>query len=139
MADLVDPEVDPADEPPVLAAEPVSRAGDLWLLGPHRLLCGDAKEGSHFRKLMTGERAAMVFADPPYNVAVRSIQGRGKIKHGDFAMASGEMSSAQFAGFLTDTLGRAARYSADGSIHYVCMIGATLRKSWRPATRSIPS
>lgn len=121
MGDLIDPEADPADEPPPLATKPVSRAGDLWLLGPHRLLCGDARQDSHFRKLMGSERAAMVFADPPYNVSVRSVQGRGKIKHGDFVMASGEMSKAQFTSFLTDALTLAARHSVEGSIHYVCM------------------
>ena len=63
----------------------------------------------------------MVFADPPYNVCIKSVQGRGKIKHGEFAMASGEMSKAQFTTFLTDTLSSAARHSADGAIHYVCM------------------
>jgi DNA modification methylase len=121
MGDLVDPEADPADQPPPLAAEPVSRAGDLWLLGPHRLLCGDAREASHFRTLMGSDLAAMVFADPPYNVCIRSVQGRGKIKHGDFAMASGEMSKAQFTAFLIEALAHTARHSADGSIHYVCM------------------
>jgi DNA modification methylase len=121
MGDLVDSEADPADQPPPLAAEPVSRAGDLWLLGPHRLLCGDAREASHFRTLMGSDLAAMVFADPPYNVCIRSVQGRGKIKHGDFAMASGEMSKAQFTAFLIEALAHTARHSADGSIHYVCM------------------
>ena len=43
LGDLVDPEPDPADEPPLLAKEPISRAGDLWQLGSHRLLCGDAR------------------------------------------------------------------------------------------------
>jgi DNA modification methylase len=121
MGDLIDPEADPADEPPSLAAEPVSRAGDMWLLGRHRLHCGDAREPSHFRKLMGSDCAAMAFADPPYNVSVRSVQGRGKIKHGDFAMASGEMSRTEFASFLIETLTLAAEHSAEGSIHYVCM------------------
>ncbi len=121
MADLVDPEADPDDEPPSLANEPVSRAGDLWLLGPHRLLCGDARAEAHFQGLMGQELAALVFADPPYNVSIKSIQGRGKIKHGDFGMASGEMSKAQFTQFLTATLTLAAKHSANGAIHYVCM------------------
>jgi DNA modification methylase len=121
MADLVDPEADPADEPPPIAKEPISRAGDLWLLGSHRLLCGDARQNADFRKLLGTDHAAMVFADPPYNVSVRSVQGRGNIKHDDFVMASGEMSKARFTGFLTNTLALATRHSADGSIHYVCM------------------
>ena len=121
LADYVDPEVDPADVPPPIATRPVSRTGELWQLGEHRLLCGDAREAPNFRELMAGDQAAMVFADPPYNVSVRSIQGRGKIKHGEFAMASGEMSKAQFTSFLADTTGLAARHSADGSIHFICM------------------
>lgn len=121
MGDLVDPESDPADEPPSLATEAVTRAGDLWLLGPHRLLCGDARRDAHFRRLMGRDRAAMVFTDPPYNVSIRSIQGRGKRKHAEFVMASGEMSTAEFSGFLTRTLALTAKHSADGSIHFVCM------------------
>ncbi len=121
MGDHVDSEADPADEPPQLAAEAVSRVGDLWELNRHRLLCGDARQDAHFDELMGSEGAALVFADPPYNVAIRSIQGRGKIKHGEFAMASGEMSRTEFAAFLTETLRLAAAYSAEGSIHYVCM------------------
>ena len=70
---------------------------------------------------MGRDRAAMVFADPPYNVQVASVVGRGKIKHREFASASGEMSGAEFTGFLTSTLSLAARYSREGSIHYVCM------------------
>jgi ParB-like chromosome segregation protein Spo0J len=82
MGDLVDPETDPADEPPLLAKEPVGRAGDLWLLGSHRLLCGDARRAADFRKLMGGDCAAMVFADPltmlasgPFRVAAVSNTG----------------------------------------------------------------
>lgn len=121
MGDFVDPEIDPADEPAPLAKDPVSRPGDLWLLGPHRLLCGDARQRGDYRKLVGGDLAAMVFADPPYNVGIKSVQGRGKIKHGNFAMASGEMSKAEFTAFLTDTLGLAASHSVDGAIHFVCM------------------
>lgn len=123
LGDLSDPENDPADEPPALATEPVSRVGDIWLLGGerHRVICGDARHAADFRKLMGGKRAAMVFADPPYNVAIKSVQGRGKIKHGNFAMACGEMSKAQFTAFLSETLGHAAENSTDGSIHYICM------------------
>jgi DNA modification methylase len=121
MGDLVDREQDPADELPVLAKQPVSRAGDLWLLGPHRLLCGDARQGRAAGKLMAGEFAAMVLTDPPYNVRVSSIQGRGKIRHREFLAASGQMSREEFVRFLTDCLSLAAKHSADGSIHFVFM------------------
>jgi DNA modification methylase len=70
---------------------------------------------------MGGERAAMVFADPPYNVRVSSIQGRGKIRHREFVAGSGEMSKARFTKFLSDSLSLAAKRSTEGSIHYICM------------------
>jgi DNA modification methylase len=121
MGDLVDCEDDPADEIPVLANRAISRLDDLWLLGRHRLLCGDATKASDVSKLMGGKDAAMVFTDPPYNVRISSIQGRGRIRHREFVTASGEMSEAEFTRFLTDSLTLAAKHSADGSIHYVCM------------------
>jgi DNA modification methylase len=119
LGDLVDREQDPADELPVLAKQPVSRTGDLWVLGPHRLLCADARQGRDVRKLMGGECAAMVLTDPPYNVPISSVQGRGKIRHREFLAASGEMSREEFVRFLTDCLSLAAKHSADGSIHFV--------------------
>jgi hypothetical protein len=54
----------------------------------------------------------MAFLDPPYNVSIKSIVGRGRTKHGEFAMASGEMSRTDFVAFLTDTLGNAANHLA---------------------------
>jgi DNA modification methylase len=63
----------------------------------------------------------MAFLDPPYNVRVRSIVGRGRTKHAEFAMASGEMSPSEFTAFLKETLENGARVSHDGAVHYVCM------------------
>jgi len=88
-----------------LSLPQVSRRGDLWWLGPHRLLCGDAREESDMDRLLGHERAGMAFLDPPFNVKVRNIVGRGRIKHDEFAMASGEMSSTDFLSFLAKTLG----------------------------------
>jgi hypothetical protein len=119
MGDLVDPEQDPADEFPPSTEIPVSRSGDLWQLKEHQLLCGDATAAADLRRLMERHRAAMVFTDPPYNLRISSLQGRGRIKHGEFAQASGEMSSDQFARFLRTSLGLAAKHSASGCIHYV--------------------
>ena len=71
---------------------------------------------------MQEERAAMTFADPPFNTPVDGhVQGRGRNKHAEFAFASGEMSERQFRAFLTECLGCAAYMSRDGAIHYVCM------------------
>jgi DNA modification methylase len=71
--------------------------------------------------LLGRERAATAFLDPPYNVKVKGVVGRGRTKHAEFAMASGEMSSEEFVAFLEKVLGIAARYSRDGAVHYVCM------------------
>ena len=104
------------------AATPVSRPGDLWLCGSHRLFCGDATKPESFAALMQGERAQLVFVDPPYNVPIDGhVCGLGAIRHADFAMASGEMSPAEFTRFLATVFGYLARHSEDGSIHYVCM------------------
>jgi DNA modification methylase len=121
---------DPADtvESEWLAASAVSKPGDIWELGEHRLSCGDARCVDDLDRLMSGEMAAMGFLDPPYNVRVRSVVGRGRIKHAEFAMASGEMSSSEFTAFLEDTLGNAARASRDGAAHFVCMDWAHIRE-----------
>jgi hypothetical protein len=114
-------EQDPTDEIPTTEAIAVSRIEDIWTLGDHRLVCGDAANNIHAGALMGHERAAMVFADPPYNVQVASVVGRGKIKHREFASASGEMSRDEFTRFLESAFSVAAHYSHEGSIHYVCI------------------
>jgi DNA modification methylase len=121
MGDLIDPEQDPADELPAIAQTPVSRRGDLWQLGNHRLLCGDARTPADMHKLMGPKLAAMIFVDPPYNVRIASVQGRGKIRHREFMAASGELSRAEFTQFLTDSLSLAAAHSVNGAIHFVFM------------------
>ena len=101
---------------------PVSRKADLWQLGRHRLLCGDARSEIDFKALMDGETADLVFTDPPYNVKIDgNVCGLGTVKHREFAFASGEMSKSQFTGFLTETLGNVASVMRDGAIAYVCM------------------
>lgn len=107
----------PSDTP--LSA--ITQFGDVWQLGPHRLSCADATESLSYDRLMGGEQAEMVFTDPPYNVRVQSIVGRGSCKHREFAMASGEMSAPDFVAFLESWLGLAAAHSIDGAVHFVCM------------------
>jgi DNA modification methylase len=121
VADFGNSERDPADETPTVARIAVSRKNDVWTLGDHRLVCGDSTNDYDISALMGRERAAMVFADPPYNVRIASVQGRGRIKHREFASASGEMSSEEYTAFLDQTLSLAAQHSREGSIHYVCM------------------
>ena len=111
--DFEDDVDDPADviEEKCKSAKPVGKAGQLWLLGDHRLLCGDARRRDDVGHLMDGKLAAMAFLDPPYNVKIRNIVGRGSIKHQEFAMASGEMSSPDFLAFLERVLGLASSHS----------------------------
>ena len=115
--DPVDAEVD-VDE----NSAPVSRLGDIWQLGRHRLICGDATDPSVLERLLENSRAQMVFTDPPYNVRIDgNVCGLGSVKHEEFVMASGEMSQAEFTRFLTLSLQNLADFSVDGSIHFVCM------------------
>ncbi|MDB5679336.1 DNA methyltransferase [Sphingomonas bacterium] len=112
----------PEDLVPVIGDTPVTRRGDIWVLGRHRLLCGDTRNQTDMDKLMDGARADLVFTDPPYNVAIDgNVCGLGSVKHREFAFASGEMSRAQFVSFLTDALGNIARHMRDGAIAFVCM------------------
>jgi DNA modification methylase len=122
-ADFEDSATDPVDEidDSCLDGPAVTEFGDLWQLGKHRLTCGDARHCDDLNRLLGGERAHMAFLDPPYNVAIRSVVGRGAIKHGEFAMASGEMPRDAFIVFLKETLGAAAQFSIDGAVHFACM------------------
>jgi DNA modification methylase len=98
----------------------VSQQGILWVLDQHRLLCGDARSESDLDRLVGPSRVAMAFLDVPYNVRVRSIGGRGRVKHAEFAFASGEMTPPEYVEFLGDALGNATRVSRDGAVHFVC-------------------
>jgi DNA modification methylase len=100
----------------------VSRSGDVWTLGAHRLLCGDARSQDSYVMLMDGDKADLIFTDPPYNVRIDGhVSGLGRVQHREFAMASGEMTEGEFQGFLTQVLGAAVTASRDGSLHYICM------------------
>ncbi|MCX7310375.1 MAG: site-specific DNA-methyltransferase [Alphaproteobacteria bacterium] len=113
---------DPADDAPPPADSPaVSQPGDIWILGNHRLMNGNARSAADVKLLMHGEEATMAFFDPPYNVRIGSVVGRGDIQHAEFAEASGEMSPAAFEAFLSETLGNGAAASRDGAVHFICM------------------
>ena len=118
--DFEDDPSDPADavDPEWTNDAALSRRGDLWELGQHRLLCGDARNADDLARLLGRARAAMAFLDPPYNVRVRDIVGRGQIKHAEFAMASGELSRTSFVEFLQQSLAAAAAVSRDGAIPF---------------------
>jgi len=124
LLDIGEPRITPPfTSPPIDRSRPaVTRLGDLWIIGQHRLLCGDALEASSYRALLGKERADLVITDPPFNVRIRGhVSGLGAVKHPEFVQASGELSREQFRRFLVRALENAARASRSGSLHYIFM------------------
>jgi DNA modification methylase len=120
---LADNDNDAADAIVEVAAGPaITRPGDVWQIGHHRLICGDSTKAETYQQLLGDARAQMVFTDPPYNVPISGhVGGLGAIQHREFAMASGEMSQVEFTAFLQSVFSHLATYSVDGAIHFQCM------------------
>jgi len=99
----------------------ITRLGDLWTIGPNRLVCGDARELATLEALMGDERAELAVLDPPYNVKISgNVSGLGKHKHGEFVMGSGEMSDAAFStDLLRPAFRNIARFCQAGAIAFV--------------------
>jgi DNA modification methylase len=115
-------ECDKADEFESLETPAVTRPDDLWLVGDHRLLCQNALSSASYRVLMGSEAAAAVFTDPPWNVRVNGhAGGKGRKKHREFAMASGEMSKPQFQGFLLSALQQMRPWCDSSAVYFCCM------------------
>lgn len=115
---------DEADQVPEVdrSVPAVSRPGDRWHIGDHVLLCGDSLKRQSYAALLGSQRAEMVFTDPPYNVPIDGhVSGKGHVRHREFAMASGEMTTEEFTQFLATAFGHFLEFSRDGSIHFVCM------------------
>lgn len=117
------------DETPEIALTSITRPGDLWEVGEHLLLCGDARDTSAYRRLLGRTKIRQVITDPPYNVRIDGhVGGLGKVRHREFAVASGEMSSEQFEGFLEDVLHNVAAVCALGCLIFVFMDWRHLRE-----------
>ena len=115
-------DADLTDEFQIPSGQTTSLPGDLWLLGDHRFYCGSALEATAYDILLEGAKAATVFTDPPYNVKVDGhVCGSGAIKHREFAMASGEMTSEKFERFLVEALTLMGAYTDPGAVIYACM------------------
>jgi DNA modification methylase len=100
----------------------VTRRGDLWRLGKHRVFCGDARSPDDFAALVIDCKAAMVFTDPPYNVPIAGhVSGKGKARHREFFEASGEMTRTEFTAFLDEVLANTSRFCRAGAVSFVCM------------------
>jgi hypothetical protein len=113
----------PEDDFPEVRQGPcVTRLGDVWALGQHKIFCGDARSEIAYNTLLKDEKAQFVIGDPPYNVRINGfVSGNGQIQHSEFAMASGEMSTEEFTTFLTDTFSLLCAHTIDGSIHAMFM------------------
>lgn len=103
-------------------AMPITQRGDLWLLGNHKLYCGDALQKDSYIALMEKDTVRMVLTDPPYNVPVDGhVCGNGKIKHREFKNASGEMNQEEFTSFLQKIFKNLKTFSQDGALQYIFM------------------
>jgi DNA modification methylase len=99
----------------------ITKPGDLWILGYHRLFCGDARHRQSFETLLSEEIAQLIFVDPPYNVKIHGhVSGKGRVQHREFVQASGEKTSPQFTKFLEESFGLLAEHSVNGAIHFIC-------------------
>jgi ParB-like chromosome segregation protein Spo0J len=123
------PDAEEDVELPDPMATAISRPGDLWVVGEQRLLCADSRRAESYETLLGEERAALVICDGPYNVPIQGhVSGNGRVRHREFAMASGEMSVAEFTAFLRSVFRMCARFSVEGSIHYQFMDWRHLRE-----------
>lgn len=120
-AESVDSDLNDSPEPP---KNPTSRLGDLWLLGMHRLLCGNSLEKGSYILLLGTDRADAGFTDCPWNLPGKMISG----KHGNFKMAAGEMTGEAFQDFCDTFTKLIAEYLKDGSVLFSVI-------DWRSCSR----
>jgi DNA modification methylase len=121
-------EPDPDDRVPAIEASAISVSGDLWQLGKHRVLCGDSLISENYERLLDGADADLVITDPPYNVKIDGhASGLGRVRHREFAMASGEMSSEEFVEFLRKAMVLSKQSSQSGSLAYYFMDWRNMR------------
>ena len=94
------------DDVPEAPEDPITKPGDLWILGDHRLLCGDSTNIQHLERLMDGKKADMVFTDPPYGIAYAGKGQAGATKANNFGMIKNDESTqaAEDAWRLTQSL-----------------------------------
>ena len=133
---------DPADAVVEVAAGPaVTRPGDIWRIGSHRLICGNSTRSETYQALLGEQRAQLVFTDPPYNVPIAGhVGGLGAVQHREFAMASGEMSPAEFTALPADRIrpsrGLLCRWVDPFSVHGLAPsagnVGRRQRRLYRP-------
>jgi DNA modification methylase len=110
------------DAAPEAPERPVSAVGDLWVLGEHRVLCGDATDLEAVRRLMDGAQADLVFTDPPYNVDYTGYTGEKLKIQGD------RMKPEEFSRFLRESFARFRAVTKPGASLYVCHASSVQRE-----------
>lgn len=122
---LLEPQAaaDAADTIPAPVSGPaITKSGQLWALGKHRILCADALKPASYKELLGATLADVAFTDPPFNVKIDGhVSGRGRRKHREFAMAVGELSKTQFTTFLAKALRLVHTHSRPGAVSFICM------------------
>lgn len=122
IIDFQDPPGPDDDIPEPYDGPATTKPGDLWLLGNHKLYCGDSLKDKSYQRLLASEQADMGMTDAPYNVNINGHVGNsGKTQHREFVAASGEMSDDEFTAFLTQPHKLMAKHSKGGAIIYSCM------------------
>lgn len=104
------------DEAPEVQEQAVTKPGDIWVMGNHRLMCGDSTSIDAVDKLMAGQKADMVFTDPPYGMSYEG--GRGKKQFG--MIKNDDAQGDDLISLVRDALSTAKASSKEGASAYVC-------------------
>jgi len=137
---LLDPIADGMDEDDACeepSAKPVSQLDDIWHLGDHRIICGNALEDATYTALLDGEEVHAVLSDFPYNVRIKNnVSGLGKKVHDEFVMASGELSDDEWQAFLDQAMSRLAETILDGSVLFIFMDWRSIHRVYAAADKA---
>lgn len=122
-SETIEGETDP-DEVPEPPVEPITKPGDLWILGNHRLLCGDSTSIDCVTRLMGGEQANLLLTDPPYNVGLgmdeTPEQAKKRNRRTDgLTIQNDKMSNDDFFQFLCDVYASANSVMKEGCVFYI--------------------
>lgn len=111
LAKLLEPEqvegLTDEDDVPEVPDEPVTKEGDIWICGNHRVMCGDSTSIDNIDKLMDGHKVNLIFTDPPYNVAFNGRSGKHNVIKND------DLSEHEFDDFIKDTVDTIKAINAD--------------------------
>lgn len=120
MADESVGGADGEDDAPPLPAHPITVEGDTWLLGPHRVMCGDSTNAQHVEELLSGQPSDLIFTDPPYGMSY----GGGRSKTHSM-ISNDDLEGEELRQMVSDAIGNAKLCAKEGSAVYVCLTWRT--------------